>query len=148
MHRVKLYHLRQNVKFIVMNSVFDTDKTLQIFFDLKGSTIGRNAKPGQDVKKDNDLRKSLIDSVFAFSNDMRKRMRNQLLKDCNFMTNMKIMDYSMLVGIHHIPSKTFTGEKLTAFGGLTFRDPGCTRKQNDLNFYLKKNKWRFKSFQI
>jgi len=139
MHRVKLYHLRQNVKFIVMNSVFDTDKTLQIFFDLKGSTIGRNSKPGQDVKKDNDLRKSLIDSAFALSEDMRKKMRSQLLKDCNFMKKMKIMDYSMLVGVHHIPSKSIYGRNLSVLGGLTFRDSVSLRKQKDVNFVLKRS---------
>lgn len=105
MYRVKMYHLRRNVKFVIMNSVYYTDKFLQAFYDLKGSVTGRDAKSGQDVKKDNDLRRGLPDSALALIPDVRHRMREQIKSDCEFMMRMKIMDYSMLVGIHHIPPK-------------------------------------------
>lgn len=105
MYRVKMYHLRRNVKFVIMNSVYYTDKFLQAFYDLKGSVTGRDAKSGHDVKKDNDLRRSLPDSALALLPDVRLRMREQIKSDCEFMMRMKIMDYSMLVGIHHIPPK-------------------------------------------
>ena len=103
MYRVKLYHLRRNVKFVIMNSVYHTDKYLQGFYDLKGSVIGRNAKPGQAVKKDNDLRDHLPQESLALPPDQRSKVRVQIQADCNFLTRMGIMDYSMLVGIHHIP---------------------------------------------
>jgi len=103
MYRVKLYHLRSNVKFIVMNSVFDTDKFLSKFYDLKGSVIGREAKPGENVKKDNDLRKEMPSSRMNFDPELRERLRNQIAEDCNFLKSMKIMDYSMLVGVHQVP---------------------------------------------
>lgn len=102
---MKLYHLRRNVKFVIMNSVYYTDKSLQIFYDLKGSEIGREAKPGQDVLKDNDLRKILPDQAFSFHPDVRKRVRQQIVSDCSFLRRMQIMDYSMLIGIHHIPPR-------------------------------------------
>ena len=105
MYRVKLYHLRRNVKFVIMNSVYYTDKSLQIFYDLKGSEIGREAKPGQDVLKDNDLRKVLPEQAFSFHPDVRKRVRQQVVSDCSFLRQMQIMDYSMLIGIHHIPPR-------------------------------------------
>mmetsp|Transcript_18158 Transcript_18158/g.30100 ORF Transcript_18158/g.30100 Transcript_18158/m.30100 type:complete len:872 (+) Transcript_18158:429-3044(+) len=105
MYRVKLHHLRRNVKFIIMNSVYYTDKTLQTFYDLKGSVTGRDAKPGQDVKKDNDLRRSLPDGALVMNPMNRSRVRKQLVEDCQFMRRMKIMDYSLLIGIHHIPVK-------------------------------------------
>jgi len=105
MHRVKIYHLRRNVKFVIMNSVYYTDKILQSFYDLKGSVTGRDSKPGQDVKKDNDLRRGLPDTALALPPDVRHRLRDQVLSDCSFMRRMKIMDYSMLVGIHHTPPK-------------------------------------------
>ena len=101
MYRVKLYHLQRNVKFIIMNSVFDTDKVLQAFFDLKGSSLGREAKPGQSVKKDNDVRKGFPDSVFSLHPIIRQRMRNQLFQDLEFLKRMKIMDYSM-VGFNYL----------------------------------------------
>jgi 1-phosphatidylinositol-4-phosphate 5-kinase len=103
MYRVKLYHLRRNVKFVVMNSVYYTDKPLQSFYDLKGSTIGRDAKPGQAVLKDNDLRRSLPDGAIALKPDQCSSLRSQVVADCDFLQQMEIMDYSMLVGVHHIP---------------------------------------------
>ena len=91
------------MKFVIMNSVYHTDRHLNSFYDLKGSVLGREAKPIQDVKKDNDLRKGLPDSAIALRPDVRMRMRQQIIADCEFMQKMDIMDYSMLIGIHHIP---------------------------------------------
>ena len=113
MYRVKIYHLRRNVKFIIMNSVYCPDKPLQSFYDLKGSVTGRDAKPGQDVKKDNDLRRGLPDSALALPPNVRYRVREQIESDCKFMGRMKVMDYSMLVGIHHIPDN-FDQDQVTA----------------------------------
>ncbi|KAL7578372.1 hypothetical protein ACA910_012774 [Epithemia clementina (nom. ined.)] len=103
MYRVKLYHLRRNVKFVIMNSVYYTDKYLQSFYDLKGSVVGRDAKPGQAVKKDNDLRRVLPGEALALPPIVRSRVRRQLEKDTKFLDEMGIMDYSMLVGVHHVP---------------------------------------------
>jgi 1-phosphatidylinositol-4-phosphate 5-kinase len=105
MYRVKRYHLRRNVKFVIMNSVYYTDKSLQTFYDLKGSEIGREAKPGQDVLKDNDLRARLPEDAFNFAPELRERVRAQIASDCDFLQRMQIMDYSMLIGIHHIPPR-------------------------------------------
>lgn len=103
MYRVKLYHLRRNVKFVIMNSVYYTDKYLQTFYDLKGSVLGREAKPGQAVKKDNDLRAGFPHSALALPPETKGRVRGQLKSDCDFLEECSIMDYSMLVGVHHIP---------------------------------------------
>jgi 1-phosphatidylinositol-4-phosphate 5-kinase len=104
MYRVKLYHLRRNVKFVIMNSVYYTDKYLQSFYDLKGSSIGRDAKAGQAVKKDNDLRRGLPAEALALPPKQREALRTQLVSDCKFLEAMGIMDYSMLVGVHHVPA--------------------------------------------
>ena len=103
MYRVKLYHLRRNVKFVIMNSVYYTDKNLQTFYDLKGSSIGRDAKPSHAVLKDNDLRRSLPENALALRPQQRALVREQLEADCSFLVKMGVMDYSMLVGIHYVP---------------------------------------------
>lgn len=105
MYRVKLYHLRRNVKFVIMNSVFITDKPLHLFYDLKGSIHGRDANPGDAVLKDNDLRQRLPDGALALPPELRDRVRRQLIRDCNFLQKKSIMDYSMLVGVHHTSPK-------------------------------------------
>lgn len=91
-----------------MNSVYFTDKSLQAFYDLKGSEVGRNAKPGQDVLKDNDLRKQLPEGAIALPAHVRECLRAQIVSDCTFLSKMEIMDYSVLLGIHHVPPKEET----------------------------------------
>jgi len=134
MYRVKLYHLRRNVKFVIMNSVYYTDKSLQIFYDLKGSEIGREAKPGQDVLKDNDLRKILPEQAFSFHPDVRKRVRQQVVSDCSFLRRMQIMDYSMLIGIHHIPPRQGDNRGNSEPG---FRTSGM-KKERKLSYRVSK----------
>ena len=122
MYRVKLYHLRRNVKFVIMNSVYYTDKNLQTFYDLKGSSIGRDAKPRQAVLKDNDLRRSLPENAIALHPQQRSHMRQQLESDCAFLTKMDVMDYSMLVGVHYVPPfegrTSLTYRKSTGIGRM------------------------------
>ncbi len=130
MYRVKLYHLRRNVKFVIMNSVYYTDKSLQTFYDLKGSEIGRTAKPGQDVLKDNDLRKNLKSEAFSLSPEVRARYRAQVESDCNFLRKMQIMDYSMLVGIHHIPPQKVDQGKNIAETGFKIQEHRSHRRIN------------------
>lgn len=102
MYRVKLYHLKRNVKFVVMKSVYDTDKYLNQLFDVKGSTTGRDANPGDAVKKDNDIRRTLPDGAFVLEPGLQSRLRTQVEHDCQWLKSMKIMDYSMLIGVHNI----------------------------------------------
>ena len=128
MYRVKLYHLRRNVKFVIMNSVYYTDKSLQTFFDLKGSDIGRAAKPGQDVLKDNDLRKNLREDAFSFNPELRVRFRAQVESDCNFLRKMQIMDYSMLIGVHHIPPRKVDQRSNIADTGFKIQEHRSHRK--------------------
>ncbi|KAJ0392216.1 hypothetical protein P43SY_003043 [Pythium insidiosum] len=83
MHRVKMHHIRRKMHFIIMASVFDTPLDIHARFDLKGSTVGRRAKPEErkshGVLKDMDLIES---------------------GDVDFLKRMKIMDYSLLIGIY------------------------------------------------
>lgn len=102
MYRVKLYHLKRNVKFVVMKSVYDTDKHLHQLFDVKGSMTGRDAKPGDAVKKDNDIRRTLPEGAFILEPGLRERLKTQVEHDCQWLKSMKIMDYSMLIGVHNI----------------------------------------------
>lgn len=130
MYRVKLYHLQRDVKFVVMNSVFDTDKMISSFYDLKGSSYGREAKPGESVKKDNDVRQMIKDNPqtggFMLPPSIRSQLREQVVRDCEFLKEMKIMDYSMLVGVHYVPSKSAV-DSGDSIQGLVFRDSESIR---------------------
>lgn len=59
MYRVKMYHIRRKVHFVIMVSVFDTPAEIKTIYDLKGSSVGRsvsqNERENGAVLKDNDL---------------------------------------------------------------------------------------------
>jgi len=101
MHRVKMYHLRRKVHFVIMSSVFDTREEIHQIYDLKGSLIGRNATPKEKasggVLKDQDL----LDSGKKFLLGSKKgEFIKQLRSDAMFLAELNIMDYSLLVGTH------------------------------------------------
>lgn len=55
-HRVQMYHINRTVYFIVMTSAYrGAMRSIDVQYDCKGSKVGRNAKPGDAVRKDNDL---------------------------------------------------------------------------------------------
>ena len=98
MYRVKMNHLRRNVHFVIMKSVFNTDKRIHKVWDLKGSTIGRKARPGESVLKDLDL---LTEKRAIKVGPERKAViMRQVANDTKFLANLEIMDYSLLLGIH------------------------------------------------
>ena len=59
MYRVKMYHIRRKVHFVIMVSVFDTPAQINTIYDLKGSSVGRSVTKAEREKgavlKDNDL---------------------------------------------------------------------------------------------
>jgi 1-phosphatidylinositol-4-phosphate 5-kinase len=106
MHRLKMKHLgNRKVHFVVMHSVFDSgDLPIHTMFDLKGSTIGRAAKPeekargpGKVVLKDLDL---MEDGVkLSLGPRRRAAFLEQLRLDAAWLAAQQIMDYSLLLGI-------------------------------------------------
>ncbi|KAK1930246.1 Phosphatidylinositol 4-phosphate 5-kinase its3 [Phytophthora citrophthora] len=104
MHRVKMHHLGKKMHFVIMASVFHTDLDIHARFDLKGSRVGRHASPKEHqrgsagVLKDNDL----LEKGFHLQMGMARRAMFllQLRKDVEFLKSMKIMDYSLLIGVH------------------------------------------------
>ncbi|CAN0365387.1 unnamed protein product, partial [Scytosiphon promiscuus] len=97
MYRVKMHHLNRKVHFIVMNSVLDTHREIHNTYDLKGSSLGRDAKPGEKVLKDNDL----ADRQGKLHLGSQRAAFLQVARaDSEFLARMKIMDYSLLTGIH------------------------------------------------
>mmetsp|Transcript_7887 Transcript_7887/g.11927 ORF Transcript_7887/g.11927 Transcript_7887/m.11927 type:complete len:686 (-) Transcript_7887:127-2184(-) len=97
MYRVKMHHIRRMVHFMVMHSVFDTPKEMHSIFDLKGSTVGRSKKEGQKVGKDNDL---VAAGTKLHLGRQKDKFVKIIKKDVQFLSKMKIMDYSLLLGIH------------------------------------------------
>ena len=103
MHRVKPHKKKQR-HFLIMSSVFYTDKYIHQVFDLKGSTQGRAAtakevRSGNPVYKDNDF--TAMHAQLRLTAFKARQVQEQLARDVEFLRQLSIMDYSLLLGIHY-----------------------------------------------
>lgn len=105
LHRVKIPYGRK-VHFVVMNNLFPPHRDIHQTFDLKGSTVGREVKeenlegnPRVTLKDLNWLRRNYH---FEFGPYKRSLFIEQMERDVALLQRLKIMDYSMLVGIHDL----------------------------------------------
>jgi len=73
-------------------------------YDLKGSTVGRQASPTSIVKKDLDLLSSSTKLAFG---PARSTVLHALQRDVNFLRCQRFMDYSMLVAVEKYPASHF-----------------------------------------
>jgi hypothetical protein len=99
--------LTSSTRFIVMNNVFDTNLKVHEIFDIKGS------KKGREVSK-KELESKGVDNVIWKDLDFeRKRYKLhvpqtflylltiQIQSDLDFLKRNKVIDYSLLLGIHN-----------------------------------------------
>lgn len=138
MHRVKMYHLRRKVHFVIMTSVFDTIEKIDTIYDLKGSMIGRRVNDVDrnkgSVLKDQNL---IEDGMKLKLGSKKAAFMEQLKKDSEFLASLNIMDYSLLVGIHYRDRREKTiisGSHIgVSLGHIdqTETDVGATQSQTD-----------------
>ncbi|KVI03447.1 MORN motif-containing protein [Cynara cardunculus var. scolymus] len=96
LHCVKLTGPAQKkVRFIIMGNLFCTDYLIHRRFDLKGSSLGRlTDKPESEIQTTTILKD--LDLNFM-----------QIDRDCDFLEQERIMDYSLLVGLHFKDTNDF-----------------------------------------
>lgn len=98
-------HKSKMVHFVVMESIFYSDLSVDTIYDLKGSTKGRSAtkkdlKRKVPVLKDMDWKQG--DRRIDIGSVRAQLYKEQLLMDTEFLRSLNIMDYSLLVGVHEI----------------------------------------------
>ncbi|CAM1509108.1 Fc.00g028470.m01.CDS01 [Cosmosporella sp. VM-42] len=105
LHRVKMPYGKK-IHFVVMNNLFPPHRDIHTTFDLKGSTIGREYK--EDNLKENpratlkDLNWLRRQRNLELGIQKKRMFLEQLQKDVVLLKRLKIMDYSLLVGIHDV----------------------------------------------
>jgi len=106
------------VFFIVMTSVFDPSCPVQQIYDLKGSSYQRRKKEGDSVGKDEDWIAS--GQKLKVSAALRRQLCDIHEQDATLLARFRIMDYSVLVGIHVIGDGEDRGQswRLPATAGL------------------------------
>ncbi|XP_063064209.1 phosphatidylinositol 5-phosphate 4-kinase type-2 gamma isoform X1 [Engraulis encrasicolus] len=90
---------------IVMRNVFSHRLLVHRKYDLKGSLVSREASDKEKVKelptyKDVDFRNNM-QKVYVTEEEKEKLME-KLNRDVEFLVRLKIMDYSLLLGIHDV----------------------------------------------
>lgn len=108
MHRVKTPNRSNPVYFIIMGSVFNSKRDIHRIYDLKGSMFKRKAKvpKGPEAKNKLTTQKDIdwLQNTERIRVDAKtaKLFTHQLRRDIEFLKKSKIMDYSLLVGIHNL----------------------------------------------
>ncbi|KAM8921210.1 phosphatidylinositol 4-phosphate 5-kinase type-1 alpha [Pelodytes ibericus] len=96
----------KNIRIVVMNNLLPRSVKMHLKYDLKGSTYKRRASPKEREKsfptyKDLDFIQDLLDGLFL-DPDMYSALSKTIQRDCLVLQSFKIMDYSLLVGIHNM----------------------------------------------
>ncbi|KAI3800729.1 hypothetical protein L1987_28823 [Smallanthus sonchifolius] len=101
LHCVKLSGSSQRkVRFVVMGNLFCTDVPINRRFDLKGSSHGRiTDKPESEIDANTTLKDLDLNYIFRLQKDWFQEFFRQVNRDCDFLEQERIMDYSLLVGI-------------------------------------------------
>ncbi|XP_030624959.1 phosphatidylinositol 5-phosphate 4-kinase type-2 gamma isoform X2 [Chanos chanos] len=90
---------------IVMRNVFSHRLVIHRKYDLKGSLVAREASDKEKVKelptyKDVDFRNNM-QKVYV-TEEQKEKILEKLNRDVEFLVKLKIMDYSLLLGIHDV----------------------------------------------
>ncbi|XP_022938940.1 phosphatidylinositol 4-phosphate 5-kinase 6-like isoform X1 [Cucurbita moschata] len=102
LHCVKLTGTTQKkVRFVIMGNLFCSEHAIHRRFDLKGSSLGRTTdKPESEIDATTTLKDLDLNYIFRLQNAWFNEFCSQVDKDCDFLEQERIMDYSMLVGLH------------------------------------------------
>ncbi|CAL9206464.1 unnamed protein product [Musa hybrid cultivar] len=108
LHCVKLTGAAQRkVRFVIMGNLFCSEHPIHRRFDLKGSSHGRMTdKPEAEIDETTTLKDLDLNLIFRLQNSWFQEFHRQVDKDCEFLEQERIMDYSLLVGVHFREAST------------------------------------------
>uniref|UniRef100_A0A673L9F1 Phosphatidylinositol 4-phosphate 5-kinase type-1 beta-like n=1 Tax=Sinocyclocheilus rhinocerous TaxID=307959 RepID=A0A673L9F1_9TELE len=97
-----------NIRLVVMNNILPRSLKMHYKYDLKGSTYKRRASRKECTKpsptfKDLDFQE--MHEGLYFDADTYSALMKTLQRDCRVLESFKIMDYSLLLGIHVLDRK-------------------------------------------
>ncbi|ERN09368.1 hypothetical protein AMTRI_Chr01g132180 [Amborella trichopoda] len=110
----------QKVRFIIMGNLFCSEYHIHRRFDLKGSSHGRiTDKPEAEIDETTTLKDLDLNFVFRLQKSWFQELRRQVDRDCEFLETERIMDYSLLVGLHFLDSNgRLSGQRTSSLGDL------------------------------
>ncbi|XP_070990555.1 phosphatidylinositol 4-phosphate 5-kinase type-1 alpha-like isoform X2 [Oncorhynchus clarkii lewisi] len=114
----------KNIRLVVMNNLLPRVVHMHHKYDMKGSTYKRRASAKERDKtfptfKDLDFIQDLPDGLLL-ETDNYNALSKTIQRDCLLLQSFKIMDYSLLVGIHNLEQASRERER----GGGQMGDSG------------------------
>lgn len=114
----------KNIRIVVMNNLLPRIIPMHLKYDLKGSTYKRRASPkerekGVPIYKDLDFIQDMPDGLLLEA-DNYNALCKTIQRDCLLLQSFKIMDYSLLMGIHNMDQASRERER----GGGNSGDSG------------------------
>ncbi|XP_038113100.1 phosphatidylinositol 4-phosphate 5-kinase type-1 beta isoform X9 [Culex quinquefasciatus] len=96
----------KNVRLVAMNNLLPSYVKMHLKYDLKGSTYKRKANKaernkGSPTYKDLDFMEHHPNGIFLEA-DTCNALIKTIQRDCRVLESFKIMDYSLLVGVHNL----------------------------------------------
>uniref|UniRef100_A0A5B7APR2 Phosphatidylinositol 4-phosphate 5-kinase n=1 Tax=Davidia involucrata TaxID=16924 RepID=A0A5B7APR2_DAVIN len=121
LHCVKLTGAAQKkVRFVIMGNLFCTEYPIHRRFDLKGSSHGRTTdKPEAEIDATTTLKDLDLNFIFRLQKVWFQEFCRQVDRDCDFLEQERIMDYSLLVGLHFRETSSYTREPLITEGRIS-----------------------------
>eukprot|EP00271_Cylindrocystis_brebissonii_P022745 TRINITY_DN8872_c0_g2_i1.p1 TRINITY_DN8872_c0_g2~~TRINITY_DN8872_c0_g2_i1.p1 ORF type:complete len:1129 (-),score=236.74 TRINITY_DN8872_c0_g2_i1:716-3769(-) len=100
LHAVKI-HKGRKVRFVVMGNLMTSNLRFHRRFDLKGSSYGRKTEK-IDIEETTTLKDLDLDLGFYMhgGSEQQQAVHRQIELDCKFLESQRIMDYSLLLGVH------------------------------------------------
>uniref|UniRef100_A0A8C5GDU7 Phosphatidylinositol-4-phosphate 5-kinase, type I, alpha, b n=1 Tax=Gouania willdenowi TaxID=441366 RepID=A0A8C5GDU7_GOUWI len=134
----------KNIRIVVMNNLLPRIFPMHLKYDLKGSTYKRRASPKEREKalpiyKDLDFIQDIPDGL-QLEADNYNALSKTIQRDCLLLQSFKIMDYSLLMGIHNMDQASRerergvgnSGESAVSEGAVT---PDQRRPQAQKSLY-------------
>ncbi|XP_052305335.1 phosphatidylinositol 4-phosphate 5-kinase 1 isoform X2 [Populus trichocarpa] len=91
----------QKTRFVVMGNLFCSEYRIHKRFDLKGSSHGRTTdKLEGEIDETTTLKDLDLNFVFRLERSWFNELISQVYRDCEFLEAERIMDYSLLIGLH------------------------------------------------
>ncbi|XP_060893996.1 phosphatidylinositol 4-phosphate 5-kinase type-1 beta isoform X1 [Labrus mixtus] len=110
-----------NIRLVVMNNVLPRSVKMNYKYDLKGSTYKRRASRKEREKasptyKDLDFQDMHEEGLY-FDPETYNNLMKTLQRDCRVLESFKIMDYSLLLGVHILDHSQREGGEPGQAGG-------------------------------
>ncbi|XP_067378401.1 phosphatidylinositol 4-phosphate 5-kinase type-1 beta isoform X1 [Channa argus] len=110
-----------NIRLVVMNNVLPRSVKMHYKYDLKGSTYKRRASRKEREKacptyKDLDFQDMHEEGLY-FDAETYNNLMKTLQRDCRVLESFKIMDYSLLLGVHVLDQSLREGGEPGQAGG-------------------------------